>query len=82
MTEAEIYQGLSGIFRDTFSDDSITLTPETRASDIPGFDSLKMVLILVGVRDRFGVKLRSREVDSIGSVGDLARLIAAKSTAP
>ena len=82
MTEAEIYAGLTGIFCDTFGDDSILLTPETQASDIPGFDSLKMVSILVGVRDRFGVKFRSREVDGIGSVGDLAKLIAAKSTAP
>lgn len=78
MTEAEIYEGLTGIFRDAFGDDSITLAPETHAGDIPGWDSLKMVLILVGVRDRFGVKLRSREVDSLKSVGDMAGLIESK----
>lgn len=78
MTMADIYQGLNGIFRDTFADDSISLTPQMRASDIAGFDSLKMVMILVGVGERFNIKLKPREVDGIGSVGDLADLIAAK----
>ena len=78
MTEAEIYDGLTGIFRDAFGDDSITLTPQTQAGDIPGWDSLKMVLILARVQDRFGVKFRSREVDSLQSVGDMAELIKSK----
>ncbi len=77
-TEAAIYEGLTEVFHDVFGDDSLTLTPTLSADQVPGWDSVRMVTIILGVEQHFGVKLRSREVDQLKNVGDLARLVQTK----
>ena len=78
MTEAEIYAELTDLFHDVFSDDSLVLTPQTSADQVAGWDSVKMVTIILGVEQRFDVRLRSREVDKLKNVGDLATLVKSK----
>ena len=41
MSEAQVYQSLTDIFRDLFKDDSLVLLPSTTAADIPDWDSRK-----------------------------------------
>ena len=77
-TEAEIYAGLTEVFHEVFGDDDIALTPQTTAGDIADWDSVRMVTIILGVEQRFNVKLRSREVDGLKNVGDMATLVKAK----
>ena len=81
MTEAEIYAGLTELFREVFSDDTLVLTPQTSADQIAGWDSVKMVTIILGVEQRFDIRLRSREVDKLKNVGDLAALVESKQAA-
>ena len=38
-------------------------------------NSFKQVEILIAVQERFGLKLRSREIDGLGCVGDLVDVI-------
>ena len=78
MTNEAITERLTGIFRDVFDDDALVLRPEMTAADVDGWDSMRMISIVVAVEDRFGVKLRTREVNGLGSVGDLVALIASK----
>ncbi len=77
-SETEIYGALTEIFHDVFMRDDITLTPETSARDIKGWDSFKRIEIILGVEDRFGIKLNTRELDSLRNVGDLAAVVANK----
>ena len=77
-SETEIYGALTEIFHDVFMRDDITLTPETSARDIKGWDSFKQIEIILGVEDRFGIKLNTRELDSLRNVGDLAAVVANK----
>lgn len=77
-TEAEVYSGLTDVFHDVFGDDTLKLTPTTSANDVAGWDSIKMVTIIIGVEQQFNVKLRSREVDQLKNVGDMATLVKAK----
>lgn len=81
MQEAQIYQELTQIFQDTFLDDKLTVTADLTAADIPGWDSLQMVNILVAVEQKFGIKIRSREIDALHTVGDLAAVIEHKTSA-
>ena len=81
MTETEILAELTEILREAFGDDALTVTPETTAKDVPGWDSIRMVSILIAVEDRFGIKTRSREIDRLRSVGDFVTLIRAKQEA-
>lgn len=79
MTEPQIYESLTTIFRDVFLRDDMVLSPELSARQVPDWDSFKQIEIIIAVESRFGVKFGTREMDSLNSVGDLARLIAAKS---
>ncbi len=81
MTETEILDALTDVLREAFGDDTLTVTPETTAKDVPGWDSIRMVSILIAVEDRFGIKTRSREIDRLRSVGDFVALIRAKQEA-
>ncbi|MBV9585039.1 MAG: acyl carrier protein [Alphaproteobacteria bacterium] len=78
MTESEIYAALDEIFRDVFLRDDIKLTPELSANDVAGWDSFKQIDIILAVEGRYGVKFNTRELDSLHNVGDLVRVIAAK----
>jgi acyl carrier protein len=78
LTDSQIYERLTEIFRETFLRDDLLLSATTSAQDIDGWDSLKQIMILVSVEQRFNVKLSTREMDSLRCVGDLASIIAAK----
>ena len=71
MTDTEIFAGLTEVFHEAFGDDSLVLTPQTSAEHVKGWDSVKMVSIILGVEQHFDVKLRWREVDKLRNVGDL-----------
>lgn len=78
MNEKEILQALTQVFQDVFDDDDIVLTPETTADDIDGWDSQTHVLLIVAAEQRFGIKFRTAELESLKNVGHFAQLIQTK----
>ena len=78
MNEKDILNALTEVFRDVFDDDDIVLTPDTTANDIDGWDSQTHVLLIVAAEQRFGVKFRTSELESLKNVGHFAELIRAK----
>jgi acyl carrier protein len=78
MNEADIYDGLTQIFRDLFADERIALQASTTAADIDAWDSFNNLNIIAAAEERFGVKLRAREIEKLDDVGSLVRLILAK----
>jgi len=46
---------------------------------VPDWDSFKQIEIIIAAEERFGIKFRTREMDSLNNVGDLVQLIASKS---
>jgi acyl carrier protein len=78
MTEADAYAGLTELFRDLFADDTIVLRAETNADDIEGWDSFTHLNVIVATETRFGIKLRSNEIEGLKNVGDLVTLIVAR----
>jgi acyl carrier protein len=81
MATSEIYDFLNDLFRDLFMRDDIVLNPETIAADVEGWDSYKQVDIIIATEDKYGIKMTTREIDSLTSIGDLVRLIEAKTAA-
>ena len=75
MTEPEIFASLHEIFCEIFIRDDISLKNETTAADVEGWDSFKQIEILLAVEERMGVKLKTREIDGLKTVGDLVRSI-------
>ena len=78
--QAKIYADLTEIFNDVFMRDDMKLTPELSAKDVAAWDSFKQIEIMVSVEERFGIKLNTREIDSLRNVGDLAEVIAKKAS--
>ncbi|HXQ53706.1 MAG TPA: acyl carrier protein [Stellaceae bacterium] len=78
MTESEIYAALNDIFRDIFADDSIVLAADSSAKTVKGWDSFAHIKIVVAVESRFGIKMRTKEIETMANVGDLVRLVETK----
>jgi len=51
---------------------------ETSAPDVDGWDSVAHVNLMVAVESEFGIEFTTQELESMDTVGDMARLIAAK----
>ena len=73
-----LWAELTAIFRETLDDDSITLTEATTAKDVPGWDSITHVLLVVAVEKKFRIKLIAAEIQRLQNVGELAALIRSK----
>jgi len=78
MTDAEIYDALNDIARDVFDNDAIALGPETRAPDVPGWDSQGNIMLIVAVEQHFGVRFRPAEFEALKNVSDFVTLISTK----
>jgi acyl carrier protein len=76
--EASLYPELTDIFHEVFGRDDFALTPALTAKDVAGWDSFKQIEIIVTVEEKYGIKLNTREIDSLKCVGDLVAVIARK----
>ena len=81
MTEPEILDTLTTIFRAALSNDEIVLTPDTSPKDIPKWDSFRYVDIILRVEEDLGIKIRSREANKLRNVGEMVALIQSKQAA-
>jgi acyl carrier protein len=77
-TEADIYQALTEIFHDVFMREDLALTAELTAKDVAGWDSFKQIEIIMATEERFGIKMNTREIDSLRNVGDLVQVVMAR----
>lgn len=78
MDEAAIMAGVTATFREVFEDAALSLNSGMTAADIPGWDSLRMVIILATLEEHFDLRFTTREMDSLQCVGDLVRVIGLK----
>jgi acyl carrier protein len=74
----DILEGLQPIFRDVFEDDSLTVTRQTTADDVPEWDSLAHVNLIAAVEESFGVRFALGELEDLRCVGDMVDLIIRK----
>jgi acyl carrier protein len=78
-SEPDIYAALTEIFHDVFMRDDLVLKSDLTAKQVQGWDSFKQIEIIMACEERWHIKFSTRELDSLQSVGDLARLIGVKS---
>jgi acyl carrier protein len=78
MNESDALADLTEMFREIFDDPTLTLTLETTAADVPDWNSLNHITIIVEAERRFGVKFQTAEVEELKDVGDFVKLILSK----
>ena len=76
----DITNSLNDIFRMVFDDDDISVTPETTANDIDGWDSLSHVNLIVTIENRFNIRFTQKELLTFKNVGGLMASIRSKLT--
>ena len=78
MEPQEIYTRLTPIFREVLDDDELVPTPELTARDLPDWDSLRHIRLIVTVERELGVKFTTAEIAALENVGQFVALIGAK----
>lgn len=73
----DIIATLSGIMTDILDED-VTLTRDTVADDVEGWDSLCNIRFVLLTESTFKIKFSAAEISGFKSVGELADCIAAK----
>jgi len=76
MTDDQILTEITALLRDVFDDPALTVSPATTAKDVPGWDSMKQVMILLAVEEKFEIEFTTREMDGLRNVGDLVAAVA------
>ncbi len=75
MESTQILEQLTEIIRDALDDQTLALTPETAAADVPAWDSLAHISIVVAAETGFGIKFKTAELEQLRNVGEFVALI-------
>jgi len=78
ISPTDVLANLTGVFRDVFDDDSLVITPQTTATDIPGWDSFAHINLIIATEGLFKIKFKTSEIESLRNVGHLVEVISAK----
>jgi len=73
-----ISQELKTVILGALKLDEWELTDATVAAEVPGWDSLSHVNVVLAVEKHFGVRFKGAEVLRLKDVGDLQRLVDSK----
>lgn len=78
MTRDEITTKLTTVFRDVFDDESIVISDGMTAKDVRKWDSVSHIDMICLVEEEFKIRLTTRHVARLNSVGELISLIEEK----
>jgi acyl carrier protein len=81
MNQTEVIAQLQTIF-DTVFLEPVVLTTAISARDVPEWDSLTHISLMVSVEKAFGVRFRVGEVENTKNVGEFADLILKRQREP
>jgi acyl carrier protein len=81
MNLEDILGRVQDIARDQLDDDSIELAMDMKANDVPGWDSLAHVRIVIAAEKEFGASFDTSEIVDLQNIGSLVELIASKTQA-
>ncbi|MBQ8078606.1 MAG: acyl carrier protein [Oscillospiraceae bacterium] len=80
MSNEQIMERLTAVFRHVFDDDDIVLTANTSSKDIDDWDSLEHINLIGAVERTFGMRFQTKEVSGMKNVGEMAKIIAERAT--
>ena len=78
----QIDERLQWIAREVFNDDSLVLTDSTNPAEVPGWDSLGHVNLVLSVENEFGVEFSEDEFVRFADIGGLKRILVEKLVSP
>jgi len=73
-----ISEKLKNIILNELKLDDFEMQDETTATDVPGWDSLRHLNIILNVESNYNIKFKGLEMMRVQSIGDLQKLIDSK----
>lgn len=78
MEQKEIISSIEAILKELLKRDNVVLVPETKASDVDGWDSLINMMLVSRVEKHFGIRFNFREIARFSNVGDMSSSVMSK----
>ena len=74
----DVFATMSGVFRRVFDDDAIVLADATTAQDIPGWDSLTHINLIIEIEEGFGLTFTVDDIATLKNVGEMVAMVERK----
>jgi acyl carrier protein len=68
---AEILKGIEETVRDVISDDAIALNEVTTADQVPGWDSMAHINIIIAIEQKFHIRFSTRDLIALRGEGQM-----------
>jgi acyl carrier protein len=78
MTHTRILSEIQDIMRRVLDNGSLNIVDATTAKDVPEWDSLSHIELIVAIEKHFRLKFTLKEVQSFHNVGEMCEAIAQK----
>jgi len=75
---SDILDELQPIFQDIFEDDELSITAESNADTVEGWDSLAHINLIFSIEQEFEIKFALGELEAMKNVGDMVELMQIK----
>jgi len=75
ITDTEIVERLNQTFNNFFKTTTIALSPASTTADVPRWDSMNHVQIMIKVEEAFGIRFKHAEIAAFENVGDMIAAI-------
>jgi len=73
-----LHERLAEVFQNVFNDETLALTDETTAYDVPGWDSIAHINLMFSIEQSFGVQFNGNELAELKNIGELKNLLKRK----
>ena len=78
MDKLTILKKITPVFEDILDLDNIELKEENVASDLPNWDSLNNIRLMVAIEEEMSIKFDMHEINNLANVGELIDVIIEK----
>ncbi len=78
MTPGAVLTAVNAIFVEELGDQNIMIGPDTTADDVPGWDSLTHIQLVVAIEKHFKIRFTAGEIQRFRNVGEMCASIMAK----
>jgi acyl carrier protein len=78
MNRAAILAEITTIVRRVSGDPYIELTPDMTSDDLPAWDSMNYIRLVVEAECRFEIEFQAADIEDVTTIGELVQMIEAK----
>jgi acyl carrier protein len=74
----DVRSTLNSVFRRVFENDTLLITDEMTAQDVPEWDSLAHINLIVEIEEEFGLRFTVDDISGLRNVGEMIELVERK----